>query len=119
MNKIITGKKSSFWKRITQTGLIIFTTALSITAQPTVDPNPDSPTPVLIGEFDSLRALATATGKNIAVNNLSKIKSPAFPLFSKAVIYRTCLQLSNKIILTRNFTIKMQISNKITPLQLY
>ena len=93
MNKIITGKKSSFWKRITQTGLIIFTTALSITAQPTVDPNPDSPTPVLIGEFDSLRALATATGKNIAVNNLSKIKSPAFPLFSKAVIYITNVNL--------------------------
>jgi uncharacterized protein (DUF1800 family) len=93
MSKIITGKRSSFWKQFLRAGLMIFTTVLSIAAQPTVDPNPDSPTPILISEINSIRALATAPGKNAAVNNLSKTKSPAFPLYSKAVIYITNINL--------------------------
>ncbi len=89
----MTGKKPLSRHRILWTSLIILTAFYSIKAQPVTDPNPDSPTPVLISESNPFRALATAPGKNAAVNNLSKIKSPAFTLNSKAVIYITNINL--------------------------
>ena len=81
-------KKSRFRLRLLSAGFVIFLAAGVASAQ--TDPNPDSPTPVLISEADSLRALATSADKFGRVN-LSKIKSRAFSLNSKVTFYVTNL----------------------------
>ena len=68
-------RKSRLWCQIFSVGLMVFLFASPALAED--DPNPDSPTPVLISETDSLRALANAPDK-LGTRGLSKIKSPAF-----------------------------------------
>ena len=81
-------------KRILWTSLIIFTAFYAVKAQANGDPNPDSPTPILISEANSNRALATAPEKLINADvNFSKIKSPAFRLNSNALLYITNVDL--------------------------
>jgi uncharacterized protein (DUF1800 family) len=55
------------------------------------DPDPDSPTPILISEPDSARALASAVKS--ANRRFQKIQSDSFRLNSKVVIYATNLDL--------------------------
>ena len=87
-------RKSRLWCQLFSAFLLVVLTASTAWAQ-TVDPNPDSPTPVLLSEVDSSRALATAPEKIItAARGVSiKIKSPAFPANTKAVLYVTNLAL--------------------------
>ena len=84
-------KKSRLRKQILSAGLIIYLSAFVASAQ--TDPNPDSPTPILISESDSLRALATSFAKP-GRSDLSKIKSRAFAPNSKVVLYVTNLNLA-------------------------
>ncbi len=87
-------RKSHLWCQLFSAGLLVVLSAFSVWAQ-TVDPNPDSPTPVLISEADSSRALATAPEKIISAGRGSsiKIKSPAFAANTKAVLYVTNVDL--------------------------
>ena len=87
-------KKSRLWCQLFSAGLLVILSAFSASAQ-TSDPNPDSPTPILISETDSVRALANAPGKFLTAGRGSsiKIKSPAFPIYSKAVLYVTNIEL--------------------------
>ena len=82
--------KSLLRRRILSACCVIFLAAFSVSAQQ--DPNPDSPTPILISETDSLRALANTPDKLGGVNS-SKIKSRAFTPDSKVVLYVTNLEL--------------------------
>ncbi len=84
-------KKLNLWKQILSAGLFICLTWLVASAQ--TDPNPDSPTPILISEPNSLRALATV-GDGLKRANFSKIKSRAFEPNSKIVLYITNVNLA-------------------------
>ncbi|MDQ2747110.1 MAG: DUF1800 domain-containing protein [Acidobacteriota bacterium] len=57
----------------------------------TTDPNPDSPTPVLISDSDSTRALAISPVRR--AGKMTGAESPAFPLYAKAVLYVTNVDL--------------------------
>lgn len=83
-------RKSRLWCRILSTSFVIFLAVFSVLAED--DPNPDSPTPILISEAGSLRALATSQIKS-GRGNWSKIKSSAFEMNSRAVLYVTNLDL--------------------------
>lgn len=82
--------KSLLWRQILSAYCVIFLAAFSVSAQQ--DPNPDSLTPILISEPDSLRALANAPDK-FGSGNFSKIKNRAFEPNSKVVLYVTNLDL--------------------------
>jgi len=70
---------------------IFLTFLLSFVALAETDPNPDSPTPILISESnESLRAL-TAPAERLGRMYASKIKSRAFMPNSKVVLYATNL----------------------------
>ncbi len=89
-------RKSHRWCQLLSAGLLVFLSAFSAWSQ-TDEPNPDSPTPVLISESDSVRVLATAPGQSlpIAARGIGsvKIKNPAFPLYGRAVLYVTNIEL--------------------------
>ena len=86
-------KKSHLWCQILSVGLLAMLTFLPAAAQ-TDDPNPDSPTPVLISEADSVRVL-TGTPDALAINKTARrggikgIKElpTAFPQFSTVTLY--------------------------------
>ncbi len=83
-------RKSRLWWQILSASFVIF--LLSVSALAETDPNPDSPTPVLISESkESLRALATSV-EGLGRTNLSKLKSRAFMPNSKVVLYATNLE---------------------------
>ncbi len=65
-------RKSGFWLQILGAGLVIFLSVFPALAQEE-DPNPDSPTPVLLSETGSTRALA-ATADAFGRTNLPKTK---------------------------------------------
>ncbi len=65
-------------------GFFTFLLVFPILAQ---DPNPDSPTPILLSEPDSTRALVSSA------ENLSAVKGRAFASNSKAVLFVTNLDL--------------------------
>lgn len=88
-------RKSRRWWQLLCASCVIFLTASAATAQ-TGDPNPDSPTPILISESDgsSLRALATDTNRTVRAASAKRpIKSPAFPMNARAVLYATNIEL--------------------------
>jgi len=83
-------RKSRLSWQILSASFVIF--LLSFSALAETDPNPDSPTPVLISESkDSLRALATSAERlgRLESTNLLKLKSRAFMPNSKVVLYAT------------------------------
>ena len=85
--------KSHLWQQVFCAGVLVFLSAIANFGQVT-DPNPDSPTPILISEDGSLRALAIPPGKSIAVGRTPvKVKSPAFPMYDRAVLYVTNIVL--------------------------
>lgn len=65
---------------------------LVVPALATFDPNPDSPTPILISEPDSTRVL-TSTDEKISPQTLSKKQDQAFAYNSKIVLYVTNIEL--------------------------
>jgi len=80
-------RNSRLWWQILSASFVIF--LLSFVAMAETDPNPDSPTPVLISESkDSLRALATSPDR-LGRTNLSSLKSRAFMPNSRVVLYAT------------------------------
>ncbi len=83
-------RKSRLCGQILSVSCVIFLLAFGALAQ--TDPNPDSPTPILISEPDSLRALTTLPGK-LERGNLARTKSRAFLPNSKVVLYVTNLDL--------------------------
>ena len=83
-------RKSRLCVQIFSVCFVVFLSVFPIWAQE--DPNPDSPTPVLISESESLRALATTPDK-LRRGNLAKIKSGAFQPNSKVVLYVTNIDL--------------------------
>ncbi len=83
--------------RISRTSLRVLTSfalvwfaALGAIAQ---DPDPNSPTPVLLSERDSTRALAQTPRQIRSETDLAKITSGAFPLDEKIEIFATNLSL--------------------------
>ena len=84
-------RKSRFWLRILGASLVTFLSIFSVLAQED-DPNPDSPTPVLLSETGSTRALAV-TADGFGRINLSKSKGGAFSANSKILLFVTNLDL--------------------------
>ncbi len=82
--------KSRRWCQLLSASLVIFLMAAAVWAE--TDPNPDSPTPILISEPNTLRAAATGTNDFRRVN-FTKMKSRAFELNSKVTLYVTNLDL--------------------------
>ena len=77
-------RKPRLTRRILSAGLLTFLLVFPILAQ---DPNPDSPTPILMSEANSTRAPATTS------ENLSAVKGRTFLPGSKAVLFVTNLDL--------------------------
>ncbi|MBA3631927.1 MAG: DUF1800 domain-containing protein [Acidobacteria bacterium] len=83
-------RKSRWVWQILSANFLLFLLVFPILAQP--DPNPDSPTPILISEPNSTRALALPDSKFLR-GNVSRIESRAFLPDSKVVLYVTNLDL--------------------------
>ncbi len=77
-------RKPHWMRQIFGAGFLTFLLVFPILAQ---DPNPDSPTPILMSEPDSTRALVSSA------ENLSAVKGRAFAPNSKAVLFVTNLDL--------------------------
>ncbi|MEO8072792.1 MAG: DUF1800 domain-containing protein [Acidobacteriota bacterium] len=82
-------RKTRLKRQILSAGFLVFLLAFPILAQ---DPNPDSPTPILISEPNSTRALVTPNG-NSRRGNVSEIQSGTFLPNSKVVFFVTNLDL--------------------------
>ncbi|MEZ5425177.1 MAG: DUF1800 domain-containing protein [Pyrinomonadaceae bacterium] len=75
--------------RIISVGLLLVLFVLSVAAEN--DPNPNSPTPILITQPDSIRALADSP--DAAKTRFRKSSTDAFSLNSKVTLYATNLDL--------------------------
>ena len=84
-------RNSRFLQRVLSSFLIILPLVFPVLAQEDTDPN--SPTPVLLSESNSTRALAYEPNSSRLDKRLSKEKSRAFSPGSKIVIYTTNLDL--------------------------
>lgn len=82
-------KKTRFLWQILSVGFVVFLSILPTFAQ---DPNPNSPTPVLLSQSGSLRALAT-TRTNVSSRDLSKLGSQSFRSGSKVTLFVANLEL--------------------------
>ncbi len=82
-------KKLRFWLQIQSAVFISFLLVFSATAQ---DDNPNSPTPVLLSEADSSRALAVEAGK-IRSAEVPKAETRAFGLNQKVKLFVTNVEL--------------------------
>jgi uncharacterized protein (DUF1800 family) len=87
-------RNSRFLRRVLSAFLIILPLVFSVSAQGE-DTDPNSPTPILVSEANSTRALANELNSARRDGNLSKIKSRAFSPGSKIVLYATNLDLMN------------------------
>ncbi len=83
-------KKSPVCGQILSVCFVIFLAAFAASAQ--IDPNPDSPTPVLISQKDSLRVLATSVDQTEG-EILTPTDRQAFMPNSRIVIYITNVDL--------------------------
>lgn len=86
-------RTSRFWRQILSAGLVVFLLAFPTLAQE--DSDPDSPTPILISEKDSTRALATKIDRSLN-DNLAKNRSKAFYADTTILLYVTNLDLTNE-----------------------
>ena len=84
-------QKSRFMRRVLSAFLMILPLAFSAQAQET-DTDPNSPTPILISETNSTRALA-ADGFSAKAVNFVKLKTRAFAPDSTVVLFATNLNL--------------------------
>lgn len=84
-------RKSRFLQQILGAGLMVFLLAFSSAAQED-DPNPDSPTPVLLSDNGSARALAT-TADAFGRTSFSKIKSGVFVQNSTVLLFVNNVEL--------------------------
>lgn len=82
--------KSRFLLRILNFGLVLFLLSLPVMAQD--DPNPNSPTPVLLTQPESTRALAISPSQ-LGRANLSKIAAKAFFPGNKVTLFVTNIAL--------------------------
>ncbi len=57
------------------------------------EPNPNSPTPILVSQPDSTRALAVSAGRTIGGKN-NRLNTDVFDYYSKVILYVTNLDLS-------------------------
>lgn len=89
----MTSNSSRFWWKIFNTFLIAFLLAIPTFAQE--DSNPDSPTPILISEEGSTRALAAKIGKSI-IQNSKKNRPKAFSPDSTILLYVANLDLKDE-----------------------
>lgn len=78
--------------RVLSAGFAIFLLVFPILAAQDIDTDPDSPTPVLLSEASSNRALA-AGDNSLRRLNLAKIESRAFMPESKIVLFVTNIEL--------------------------
>ncbi len=81
---------SRLWLKVI--ALFSLTLAVIVPAFAETDPDPNSPTPVILSIEDSTRALATPSGK-FGRTNLGKIEPQAFRPDSKVVIYVVNIEL--------------------------
>lgn len=85
------GRKSRLIFRSISVSLLTFLFVFPIMAQ--IDENPNSPTPIIISEPDSIRALANPLQLNR--RNSRQFQSNAFRLNTKVVIFVTNIELMN------------------------
>jgi len=90
-------RKSRSFLMILSAGFVVFLLFFPVLAQEE-DPNPDSPTPVLLSEPDSTRALTalpttTIKSRRVSQLNQSKFQSKAFALDSQITLYVTNIDL--------------------------
>ena len=82
--------KFRLWRQVLFSSFVFFTFVFPICAK--AAPNSDSPSPMLISEADSLRALAISTD-NLSAQTAVKKQRKAFSTNSKIVLYLTNLNL--------------------------
>src|SRR5438552_469789 len=85
--------KSRWVMRILAASVFISLFGLGVMAQD--DPDPNSPTPVLLGLGDSTRALAVADNGDGARVNISRVSARAFDPDSKVTLFVTHISLMN------------------------
>lgn len=83
-------RKPRTYRRILAAAFVVLTTALFALAQD--DPDPNSPTPILLSESGSTRALATMDG-GFGQHRVAKIKPAAFAPGSRIVLYLANISL--------------------------
>jgi uncharacterized protein (DUF1800 family) len=87
------GRKSCLTIRVLSAGFALFLLFFPVLAQEE-DPNPDSPTPILLSEADSTRALTEISTTKVRRTNQLKFQSgKTFSLDSQAVLYVTNIEL--------------------------
>ncbi|HEY8562593.1 MAG TPA: DUF1800 domain-containing protein [Pyrinomonadaceae bacterium] len=87
------GRKSRLARNVLSLGSALFLLFFPVLAQSETDPNPDSPTPVLISEAESTRALTELPAKTKPKRGGQWGTPKAFPLDSQIVIFVTNLDL--------------------------
>src|SRR5215204_3186447 len=87
------GRKSCLGVNVLSVGLFLFLLFFPVLAQEE-DPNPDSPTPVLLSEADSTRALTQLpVTTKLRRGAQLRFQSSAFSLDSEVVLYVTNIEL--------------------------
>lgn len=84
-------RKSCLLLKVLSASFAIFLLSFPILAQE--DPNPDSPTPILLSEIDSTRALTALPTTKIKRGNQLKFQSNAFAPDQKVILYVTNVEL--------------------------
>jgi uncharacterized protein (DUF1800 family) len=87
------GRKSCLGVNVLRIGLTLFLLFFPVLAQEEEDPNPDSPTPVLLSEADSTRALTQLPTMKTRRGNQLRLQTRAFSLDSQVVLYVTNIEL--------------------------
>jgi uncharacterized protein (DUF1800 family) len=88
------GRKSCLLLKFLSAGMAVFLLFIPVLAQDVDDPNPDSPTPVLLSAPDSTRAL-TALPSRMTRGTRFKTEETAFALDSQITVYVTNVELMN------------------------
>ncbi len=85
-------RKSCLTIKVLSASLVLFLLFFPVLAQEE-DPNPDSPTPVLLSEADSTRALTELPTTKVRRGKQLRFPDRAFSLDSQAVLYVTNIEL--------------------------
>ena len=87
------GRKSCLTIKFLSASFALFLLFFPVLAQGEEDPNPDSPTPVLLSEADSTRALTELPSTKIKRGRQLKFQNRAFSLDSQVTLYITNIEL--------------------------